>query len=91
MIVAEEQLGEGLKKLPRPHRKWWSGSFTEDAGVSDIHLQTDGNGTAVSFRLDGMMSPVMHLSADIADRVWPDQIPRAAEDLSGIAAPGWAY
>jgi general secretion pathway protein E len=30
----------------------------------------DGNGAAVSFRLDGMMSPVKRLSAEIADRIF---------------------
>jgi general secretion pathway protein E len=42
----------------------------ERTAASDIHLQMDGNGAAVSFRLDGMMSPVTRLSADIADRVF---------------------
>ncbi len=42
----------------------------ERAGASDIHLQMDGDGAAVSFRLDGMMSPVTRLAADVADRVF---------------------
>ncbi|MGA2801736.1 MAG: ATPase, T2SS/T4P/T4SS family [Verrucomicrobiota bacterium] len=41
----------------------------EHAAASDIHLQMDGNGAAVSFRLDGLMTPVTQFPTDIADRV----------------------
>lgn len=42
----------------------------ERAAASDIHLQMDHHGAAVSFRLDGLMTPASTLSADIAERVF---------------------
>ncbi len=41
----------------------------ERAGASDIHLQMRGHSAEVAFRLDGVISPVLELSADVADRV----------------------
>ncbi|MGZ5527041.1 MAG: GspE/PulE family protein [Limisphaerales bacterium] len=38
--------------------------------ASDIHLQAHSQGVAVSFRLDGVMTPGPELPADIADRVF---------------------
>jgi type II secretory ATPase GspE/PulE/Tfp pilus assembly ATPase PilB-like protein len=42
----------------------------ERVSASDIHLQMDHNGAAVSFRLDGLMTPAARLSADVAGRVF---------------------
>jgi len=42
----------------------------ERAAASDIHLQMDQNGAAVSFRLDGFMTPATSLSREIAERVF---------------------
>jgi type II secretory ATPase GspE/PulE/Tfp pilus assembly ATPase PilB-like protein len=42
----------------------------ERAKASDIHLQMGNGGAAVSFRLDGLMTPVTQFSADIAERVF---------------------
>ena len=42
----------------------------EQAMASDIHLQSVNGGAAVSFRLDGLMTPVLELSGDIAERVF---------------------
>jgi type II secretory ATPase GspE/PulE/Tfp pilus assembly ATPase PilB-like protein len=42
----------------------------ERVSASDIHLQMDPNGAAVSFRLDGLMTPAARLSPDIAGRVF---------------------
>jgi general secretion pathway protein E len=41
----------------------------ERAGASDIHLQMRGKAAEVSFRLDGVLSPVSELSEAIAERV----------------------
>lgn len=40
------------------------------AGASDIHLQTNPNGIAVSFRLDGVMTPGPALPVEVAERVF---------------------
>jgi general secretion pathway protein E len=42
----------------------------EKAGASDIHLQMRGRVAEVAFRLDGVISPVKELSAEVADRVF---------------------
>ena len=42
----------------------------ERAGASDIHLQMQNGGAAVSFRLDGLMTPVTTFSGEIAERVF---------------------
>jgi type II secretory ATPase GspE/PulE/Tfp pilus assembly ATPase PilB-like protein len=42
----------------------------ERACASDIHLQMDHHGAAVSFRLDGLMTPASQLPPDIAERVF---------------------
>ena len=42
----------------------------ESVSASDIHLQMDHHGAAVSFRLDGLMTPASHLPAEIAERVF---------------------
>ena len=64
----------------------------ERASASDIHLQMDHAGAAVSFRLDGLMTPATrtcrrHRRA----RFRPHQIPRALENLSGVHAAGRSY
>jgi general secretion pathway protein E len=42
----------------------------ERAMASDIHLQMGNDGAAVSFRLDGLMTPTTRFPSDIADRVF---------------------
>src|SRR6185436_736776 len=42
----------------------------ENAGASDIHLQTLGNVAQISFRLDGVMTPASTLAEGVADRVF---------------------
>jgi type II secretory ATPase GspE/PulE/Tfp pilus assembly ATPase PilB-like protein len=42
----------------------------EAAGASDIHLQMIGRSAHVSFRLDGVMTPVSELPEEVADRVF---------------------
>ena len=42
----------------------------ERAAASDIHLQMNGEGAVVSFRLDGMMTPATNFPRAIADRVF---------------------
>jgi len=41
----------------------------ESAGASDIHVQMRGKAAEVSFRLDGVLSPVSELSDTVAERV----------------------
>ena len=41
----------------------------EQAGASDIHIQMRGKRADVSFRLDGVISPVSEISEEIAERV----------------------
>lgn len=40
------------------------------AGASDVHLQMSGRTAAVSFRLDGVMTPVLNLPEELAERVF---------------------
>lgn len=42
----------------------------ERAGASDIHFQMRGKSAEVGFRLDGIITPVRELPAEIADRVF---------------------
>ncbi len=42
----------------------------ERAGASDIHLQMRGKVAEVGFRLDGLITPVRELPAEIAERVF---------------------
>ena len=42
----------------------------EQAGASDVHLQMNGDGARVAFRLDGLMKPTDELSAEVAGRVF---------------------
>jgi type II secretory ATPase GspE/PulE/Tfp pilus assembly ATPase PilB-like protein len=42
----------------------------ETTGASDIHLQMNGDGAVVSFRLDGLMTPAAALEKDVAERVF---------------------
>src|ERR1019366_5358282 len=44
--------------------------LAERAGASDIHLQMRGKAAEVGFRLDGVITPVRELPADIAERVF---------------------
>ncbi len=44
--------------------------LAERAGASDIHLQMRGKSAEVGFRLDGVITPVRELPADIAERVF---------------------
>jgi type II secretory ATPase GspE/PulE/Tfp pilus assembly ATPase PilB-like protein len=41
----------------------------ESAGASDIHVQMRGKAAEISFRLDGVLSPVTELSEAVAERV----------------------
>lgn len=43
--------------------------LAERAGASDIHLQMRGKVAEVGFRLDGVITPVRELPADVAERV----------------------
>ena len=45
-------------------------ALAERKGASDIHFQMRGHRAEVSFRLDGMITPVRELPAEIADRVF---------------------
>lgn len=45
-------------------------SRAERAGASDIHLQMRGKSAEVGFRLDGLITPVRELPAEIAERVF---------------------
>src|SRR3974390_3525466 len=42
----------------------------EQAGASDIHLQMGEGAAAVSFRLDGVMTPTTTLAGTLAERVF---------------------
>jgi type II secretory ATPase GspE/PulE/Tfp pilus assembly ATPase PilB-like protein len=42
----------------------------ERAGASDIHLQMTGQNARISFRLDGVMTPVTELPIEAAERVF---------------------
>ena len=42
----------------------------ERAAASDIHLQMEPDGAAISFRLDGMMTPATKYPRDMAERVF---------------------
>ena len=42
----------------------------ERAGASDIHLQMRGKSAEVGFRLDGVITPVRELPAEIAERIF---------------------
>src|SRR5580704_14348358 len=44
--------------------------LAERAGASDIHFQMRGKTAEVGFRLDGIITPVRELPADVADRVF---------------------
>lgn len=44
--------------------------LAERAGASDIHLQMRGKSAEVGFRLDGIITPVRELPAEIAERVF---------------------
>ena len=41
----------------------------DSSGASDVHLQMDGNGAELSFRLDGVIKPVATLPAELAGLV----------------------
>lgn len=55
-----ESAPEILEKLVRQ---------AEQAGASDIHVQMLGKKAQVSFRLDGVITPVIDLSEEVAERV----------------------
>src|SRR5580658_5080439 len=44
--------------------------LAERAGASDIHLQMRGKSAEVGFRLDGIITPVRELPAEVAERVF---------------------
>jgi type II secretory ATPase GspE/PulE/Tfp pilus assembly ATPase PilB-like protein len=45
-------------------------ALAEKKGASDIHFQMRGKAAEVGFRLDGLITPVRELPADIAERVF---------------------
>jgi len=59
--AAEASAPELLERLVRQ---------AEQAGASDIHLQMRGDIAEVAFRLDGVVSPVTSLPANVAERVF---------------------
>ena len=59
--AAEASAPELLERLVRQ---------AEQAGASDIHLQMRGAIAEVAFRLDGVVSPVTSLPANVAERVF---------------------
>ena len=42
----------------------------ERAAASDIHVQAESGGASVSFRLDGLLTPVTQLPTELAERVF---------------------
>jgi len=44
--------------------------LAERAGASDIHFQMRGKSAEVGFRLDGIITPIRELPAEVADRVF---------------------
>ena len=42
----------------------------ESVGASDVHLQMQADNAQISFRLDGLVTPVQTLPADVAERVF---------------------
>lgn len=44
--------------------------MAEQAGASDIHLQMRGKSAEISFRLDGVLTPVTTLAGEVAERVF---------------------
>src|SRR5215813_5092800 len=63
---ASEDCGEGI--APRLLEELVQKA--EQAKASDIHLQMLEDGAAVSFRLDGVLTPATRLPAETADRVF---------------------
>ncbi len=63
--------------------------LAERAGASDIHLQMRGKSAEVGFRLDGIITPGTRTArGNRRARLWPHQISRAAENVSGNPAAG---
>lgn len=66
-----------VEPAPEPNREQDAPSIVESlireaeqAGASDVHLQSTQDGISVSFRLDGVMTPRPSLPADVSDRVF---------------------
>jgi len=60
-VITEASAPKALEDLVRQ---------AEAAGASDIHLQMSGRSAEVAFRLDGVMTPALTLSEEIAERVF---------------------
>ena len=71
-IVADQEPVPGAENLEPSAPKIFEELVhqAERASASDIHLQMDHSGAAVSFRLDGLMTPATQLAPDIAERVF---------------------
>lgn len=70
MVSETKQANEKKPELSAPKILEELVHQAEHAGASDIHLQMRGQVAEVAFRLDGVISPVKELPAEIADRVF---------------------
>jgi type II secretory ATPase GspE/PulE/Tfp pilus assembly ATPase PilB-like protein len=70
MISGSEQANEKKPELSAPKMLEELVQQAERAGASDIHLQMRGKVAEVAFRLDGVISAVKELPAEVADRVF---------------------
>src|ERR1044071_1283117 len=70
MIEIIQKGGEKKTELSAPKILEQLVQQAERAGASDIHLQMRGKSADVAFRLDGVISPVTELPAEIAERVF---------------------
>lgn len=59
-----------MEETNAPHAVEEIVARAEAARASDIHLQTTGQGADVSFRLDGVLTPVSRLPQPLAERVF---------------------
>ncbi len=70
MLSETKQANEKKPELSAPKILEELVHQAERAGASDIHLQMRGHVAEVAFRLDGVISPVKELPAEVADRVF---------------------
>ncbi|HEY3763455.1 MAG TPA: ATPase, T2SS/T4P/T4SS family [Verrucomicrobiae bacterium] len=69
-MVSETKQAEKKPELSAPKILEDLVQQAEKAGASDIHLQMRGRAAEVAFRLDGVISSVTELPAEVADRVF---------------------
>jgi type II secretory ATPase GspE/PulE/Tfp pilus assembly ATPase PilB-like protein len=69
-MPAEQTISESVPLSGAPQLLEQLIQNAERAGASDIHLQMRGKSAEVGFRLDGLITPIRELSADIAERVF---------------------